>query len=57
MEKNVLLISDGGGFMIEALANNLKKIAGFGITKASPAVEDIKDNIGGADVILLYSGE
>lgn len=57
MEKNLLLISDGGGFMVEALANNLKKIAGFGIIKASPAVEDIKDNIGGADVILLYSGE
>lgn len=57
MEKNVMLISDGGGFMTEALANNLKKIAGFGIIKATPTIEDIKDNINAADVILLYSGE
>ena len=57
MEKNILLISDGGGFMIEALANNLKKIAGFGILKATPTIEDIKNGLNSADVILLYSGE
>ena len=43
MDKNVMLISDGGGFMTEALANNLKKIAGFSITKATPTMEDIKE--------------
>ncbi len=57
MDKNVLLISDGGGFMIEALANNLKKIADFSIIKVTPTIEDIKDNQNEADVILLYSGE
>ncbi len=57
MEKNILLISGGGGFMIDALANNLKKTAGFNITKAAPYVEEIKAGAEEAEILLLYAGD
>ncbi|MBQ9384538.1 MAG: response regulator [Ruminiclostridium sp.] len=57
MEKNVLLISDGGGFMIDALANNLKKTAGFNVIKVSPYDKEIKADASGADILLLYAGD
>ena len=57
MDKNILLISDGGGFMIDALANNLKKTAGFSITKAAPYVDEIKAGAADTGIILLYAGE
>ncbi|MBO6301249.1 MAG: response regulator [Ruminiclostridium sp.] len=56
MQKNILLISDSGGFMVDALANNLKKTAGFNVIQISPAVDEIKDGISEADIFLLYAG-
>ncbi len=57
MNNNILLISDGGGFMIDALANNLKKVADFSVTKISPSVDEIKTGAASAEIILLYSGD
>ena len=57
VEKNILLISDGGGFMIDALANNLKKIADFGVVKVSPSVDEIMNGSNSCDIFLLYLGE
>lgn len=56
MQKNVLLISDSGGFMVDALANNLKKAAGFEVIQIAPTIDEIKDGIASADIFLLYAG-
>ena len=56
MEKNILLISDGGGFMIDALANNLKKTAGFNVVQIRPTIDEIKTGRESADIFLLYAG-
>ena len=57
MQKNILLISDGGGFMIDALVNNLKKTAGFNVVQIAPALDEIKDGLDIADIFLLYAGQ
>lgn len=56
MEKDILLISDGGGFMIDALANNLKKTAGFNVIQVAPTIDEIKNELDTADIFLLYAG-
>ena len=56
MQKNIVLMSDGGGFMVDALANNLKKTAGFNVIQSSPTIDDIKEGLEIADIFLLYAG-
>jgi len=57
MKKSVLLISDGGGFMIDALANNIIKTAGLTVHRANPTVEELKAKAGNAEIFLLYAGD
>lgn len=57
MKKSVLLISDGGGFMIDALANNIVKTAGLTVSRANPTVEELKAKSGNSDIFLLYAGD
>ena len=57
MKKSILIISDGGGFMVEALANNIIKTAGLNVIKANPELEELRSKSDAADIFLLYGGD
>lgn len=56
MNKNVLLISQGSTFMVDAITKNLKE-AGFNVSGSGPVIDDIKGLIESADFILFYLGD
>ena len=56
MNKNVLLISQGSTFMVDAISKNLGE-AGFVVAGCGPIINDIKEHIETADIILFYLGD
>lgn len=55
MEKNILFISQGSTFMVEAITKNLVE-AGFKIIPCSPSTSDLKVHIDDSDIFLFYLG-
>ena len=55
MNKNILLISQGSTFMVDAISKNLKEV-GFTIINCTPTVKDLKQHESDADIFLFYLG-
>lgn len=57
MKKSILIISDGGGFMVDALANNIIKTAGLGVVRSNTDTDELRTKSESADIFLLYGGD
>lgn len=55
MNKNILLISQGSTFMVDAISKNLKEV-GFTIINCVPTVKELKQHESDADIFLFYLG-
>ena len=56
MNKDILLISQGSTFMVDAISTNLKE-AGFKVTKCGPVIKELKEHTNDANIYLFYLGD
>ena len=56
MNKNILLISQGSTFMVDAISTNLKE-ADFNVSLCGPNIKDLKEHTDDADIYLFYLGD
>lgn len=56
MDNNVLIISQGSTFMVDAIAKNLKE-AGFNAIITTPDIKDFSSHEDDAEVYLFYLGD
>lgn len=56
METNLLLISQGSTFMVDAIEKNLSSV-GFKVYKSSMSVKELKMHIDECEIILMYLGD
>lgn len=56
MNKNVLLISQGSTFMVDAICKNLTT-AGFDVLRSGPVIKELKGLVEDADIIIFYLGD
>ncbi|WP_027206895.1 response regulator [Butyrivibrio fibrisolvens] len=56
MKTNLLLISQGSTFMVDAIKKNLESV-GFVVVKSTLTVKDLKQHVDDCEIFLMYLGD